>query len=227
MAAKKTHWGAIAGIAGAVILLWLFWPRKAKAGGSAGGPAPMAHPLGIPPKPPTGPGGGFGSGGGAPFSPNGGGRNLGAALKNWVNAVQQYGWAAAAQMPIFDTSAALAAQGIPLDPLQNFDTSQLSFDLPDAGYSGDWTDPNSLVGFTDPSLTSIDYQPVDWSSQNDFLVTQDISQSADLSSYGIDPYYGSDQIMTDYLDSPSTYASTQDSWNQYNSPDGNSIEGGY
>ena len=208
MAAKKTNWGAVAGIAGALLLLWLFWPKSAQAksaGSGAGGGSPWPFPPLGGQRPTLGTSAGGASGGGGSIGPIPALHFGASPLAKWIKGVLNQGYANAAQIPILSTSGALAAQGIPLDPLQNFDLSQLSFSLPDAGfYSGNWTDPNSLVNFTDPSLMSFGYQPVDWSSQNNFLVTQDIPQPIDLSSYGIDPNYGSDMLQTDNVDSYSS-----------------------
>lgn len=216
----------------ALVVWYLLTHKKPVAGGSGGG--------GI-----VGGGGGGGfpqqqqkpqqSGGGLGVSPSfgggGGGSGVSSALKKWINGVLNQGYQNAAGLSL--SSDYIPGLGetpglsIPSDPLQLFDVSQLTQDIP--GYDGSG-DPG-LLEETDLADETIPSESFDYGSYspNDFLVTSDIPQTADLSSYGIDPYYGADQL-TSYLDSESGGYSSEgynDPYGDYVSPSGNGVNDGY
>lgn len=194
MAAKKTNWGAVAAAVGVVAVAWYFLAHRRAAasggpsyGGGSGSGVPL-FPGSNSPKPSAGAGlGGLGS----PLSALFGHGN---PLKNWINSVLNQGYANAAGLPIdssympgLGTSPDLS---IPLQPTSLFDVNQLATALPGWDTGAISPQDSNLSDF------SIPYDAFNWgsSSPSDFLVTQDIPQTADLSSYGIDPYAGSDSV---------------------------------
>lgn len=214
MAAKKTHWGAVLAAVGIAGVLYLFLHRKRPAAGgggpSYGGGSGIPMLGGASGRGPSG--GGQGGGGGIPLNSLFGGN----PLKSWINKVLKQGYANAAQLPILQDNSYLSGLGTDpslsvggLQPLSLFDVSQLAQDI-----SG-MNNPN----YPDVVYPSFADMQIPYDQTNLFDVNQlaqNISQPADLSSYGIDPYYGADQlstVSTDFYDA-NNLSSFLDSTNQ-------------
>lgn len=220
----------------AVLIAWYLLTHKKPVAGSSGGgglvggggggaypqqqqkPQQSGGGLGVAPS--------FGGGGGASSG-------LSSALKKWINGVLNQGYQNAAGLSLSPTdyipglgeTPGLSFPSVAVPGFGDLNDFLVTSEIP--GYDGSG-DPGLLeeTDLTDQSISSFGYGSY---SPNDFLVTSDIPQTADLSSYGIDPYYGADQL-TSYLDSESGgYSSEgyQDPYSDYVSPSGNGVNDGY